>query len=141
MDVFSKKKRSLVMSGIRSKNSRSTEQQFICLLRKNRITGWRRNYPLTGKPDFVFPKSRVALFVDGCFWHCCPYCYDGHVPKTNAAYWVKKLTRNRRRDRAVSRVLRQQRWHVFRVRECSLKASNRALVRCLSFLQDRGNSN
>ena len=135
MDVFSKRKRSVVMSGIRSKNPRSTEQKFIEFLRRNRITGWRRNYPLPGKPDFVFPKYRVVVFIDGCFWHCCPHCYDGHMPKSNSAYWTEKLYRNRIRDRAVNRALRARKWRVFRVRECSLSSCNSALLTCLTALR------
>lgn len=136
MDVFSKGKRSVVMSGIRSKNSRSTEQKFIEFLRRARITGWRRNYPLPGKPDFVFPRYRAAVFVDGCFWHCCPHCYDGHLPKTNSAYWTDKLNRNLLRDKAVSRTLRARKWRVFRVRECGLSSCSRALLACLTALRN-----
>ena len=134
MDVFSKSKRALVMSGIRSKNNRSTEQTFIGFLRHFKLTGWRRHYPITGKPDFVFPKSRIAVFIDGCFWHQCPHCYDGHLPKGNRSYWKTKLQRNVVRDRAVNRVLRQNKWTVFRVRECSLSNRKAALFNCLNAL-------
>lgn len=123
MDVFSRKKRSAVMRRIRSKENRSTEQRFIRVLREFGITGWRRNYPLAGKPDFVFPEARVAVFIDGCFWHKCPLCYDGHVPQQNESYWGAKLDRNVRRDRKVSRFLRRAGWRVFRFRECRLSRS------------------
>ena len=50
-----------------------------------------------GTPDFIFEERKVAVFVDGCFWHGCPRC--GHVPHANAAYWTAKIEANRRRDR------------------------------------------
>ncbi len=71
-DVFSKSKRSKVMAAIRSKGNKDTELRLAFILRAYGIKGWRRHYPLPGKPDFVFPKQRLAVFVDGCFWHSCP---------------------------------------------------------------------
>lgn len=134
MDVFSKKKRSLVMSGIRSKGNRSTEQAFIEFLKAFHITGWRRHYSLPGRPDFVFPKMKIAIFVDGCFWHRCPHCYDGHAPKQNRRYWVEKLARNKRRDARNNRFLRSLGWRVFRVRECSISKRKPALFATLAIL-------
>jgi DNA mismatch endonuclease, patch repair protein len=134
VDVFSKEKRSVVMSGIRSKHNRSTEQAFIGLLRTFRITGWRRHYRIQGRPDFAFPKMRIAVFIDGCFWHRCSRCYDGHIPKQNRHYWVEKLARNKRRDNRNNRILRSQGWRVFRVRECSISNRNSALFATLAIL-------
>ena len=65
-DVFSKKKRSDVMSRIRGKGNKDTEVALAKLLRANGIKGWRRHYHLEGKPDFAFPKNKLAVFVDGC---------------------------------------------------------------------------
>ncbi|MCC5878243.1 MAG: DNA mismatch endonuclease Vsr [Candidatus Sumerlaeia bacterium] len=118
-DVFSKKKRSQVMSRIRGGGNVSTEKRMIQLLRQHKITGWRRNWPLPGKPDFSFPKRRVVLFVDGCFWHRCPKCY--RKPATNAEFWEAKIGRNVERDREVGRELRQRGWTVLRVWEHELK--------------------
>jgi DNA mismatch endonuclease Vsr len=69
------------------------------------LTGWRMHVDaLPGKPDFYFPAQRVAVFVDGCFWHGCPRC--GHVPKSNSVFWAAKIARNRKRDRtAVQQLL------------------------------------
>lgn len=67
MDTVSKKKRSEMMSKIRSKGNKSTGLRFVALFREYGITGWRRNSKLVGHPDFVFPKYRVVVFVDGCF--------------------------------------------------------------------------
>jgi DNA mismatch endonuclease (patch repair protein) len=118
-DVFSKAKRSEVMSRIRGKGNVSTEQRMIRFFREHGITGWRRNWPLPGKPDFVFPKLRVALFVDGCFWHCCPKCY--RKPATNAEFWEKKISRNVDRDKEVKQELKRRGWKVVRVWEHDLK--------------------
>ena len=64
-DVFTKAKRSEVMSRIRSRGNRATELRLIALMREHGITGWRRNVPLFGKPDFVFRAAKLAVFVDG----------------------------------------------------------------------------
>jgi DNA mismatch endonuclease, patch repair protein len=135
MDVFSPEKRSKVMAGIRSRNNRSTEQAFISYLKKFGITGWRRHYPLPGKPDLVFFQRRIVVFIDGCFWHGCPKCYDGHIPVQNNKYWAPKLARNRTRDRRNNRELRKAGWHVFRVRECSISGRKPALFAVLSRLR------
>lgn len=88
------------------------------LFRKHRVTGWRRNQPVFGKPDFVFPNARVAVFVDGCFWHACPQ--HANMPANNRAFWKKKLTGNKSRDRVVNRTLRREGWRVMRVWEHEL---------------------
>ena len=118
-DVFTRKKRSEVMSRIRSRNNRETELLFASLLRKHRISGWRRHLPLTGRPDFTFRRSRVTVFIDGCFWHCCPKC--GNMPANNANFWKKKLSGNRQRDKRVNRLLTSGGWHVVRIWEHELK--------------------
>src|SRR5437868_2654430 len=84
-DVFSVGKRSLVMSRIRSKGNLETELEMIKVFRKHGITGWRRNQSIAGRPDFVFLGSKIAMFVDGCFWHGCPQ--HGTLPKGNRVYW------------------------------------------------------
>lgn len=72
------------MAAIRSCGNRGTELRLIAFMRAHGITGWRRGAKLTGKPDFVFPAKRLAVFVDGCFWHGCPK--HGTKPKNNAAF-------------------------------------------------------
>lgn len=119
-DVFTKAKRSEVMSRIRGRGNKNTELALAKLFRAHRITGWRRNLPVFGKPDFVFPKLRLAIFVDGCFWHCCPL--HATKPKSNAAFWRKKLEANQARDRLVTRTLRLAGWRVLRIWEHELLA-------------------
>jgi DNA mismatch endonuclease (patch repair protein) len=119
-DVFSKSKRSEVMSAIRGKGNKDTELRMMLLFRENGIAGWRRGQTLTGKPDFVFRRERVVVFVDGCFWHGCPKPKHAPMPKTRAEWWAAKLGRNKDRDRLVTRTLRQAGWKVVRVWECDL---------------------
>ena len=118
-DVFSIKKRSEVMSKIRSRNNKGTELVLGRLLNSNGIRGWKCHQSLPGKPDFVFKTQRVAIFVDGCFWHGCPSCY--RKPKSNKTYWRKKINTNMTRDRRVRNQLRRLGWAVARIWECSLE--------------------
>jgi DNA mismatch endonuclease (patch repair protein) len=112
-DVFSKAKRSEVMSRIRGRGNKETELALASLFRRQGITGWRRHPRIFGKPDFVFPKSRLAVFVDGCFWHGCPkHC---NQPANNREFWRKKLAANKARDRKVSRALRTAGWRILRI--------------------------
>lgn len=120
-DVFTKEKRSEVMSHIRGKGNKETELVMIDILRKNHISGWRRNQAVLGKPDFVFPKQKIALFVDGCFWHGCPMPKHSNMPRNNQKFWAKKLQANKDRDKIVSRELRKMGWKVIRVWEHELK--------------------
>jgi len=115
------------MQAIRAKGNKSTELKLVKLFRENKITGWRRHLPLPGKPDFTFRKEKLALFVDGCFWHRCPKCY--REPKTNSDFWKSKIENNVKRDRKVTNELRQAGWSVIRLWECQLKKPQRFLTR------------
>lgn len=102
-DVFTKAKRSEVMSRIRGKGNKATEVALAKLFRAHGITGWRRHYPITGKPDFAFPKQKVAVFVDGCFWHGCPR--HRVLPKSNTDFGFQKIASNKAREGKVNLVL------------------------------------
>jgi DNA mismatch endonuclease (patch repair protein) len=142
-DVFTKAKRSQVMARIRSRGNKDTELALIRVFRAEGITGWRRHQrircnvqrstsnverselgvgrwksSLSVRPDFVFPRLKLAVFVDGCFWHACP----GHcrMPAGNRAFWRAKLARNQARDRLVTRTLRRAGWRVLRIWEHEL---------------------
>ncbi|MEI6493289.1 MAG: very short patch repair endonuclease [Verrucomicrobiota bacterium] len=130
-DVFTKSKRSEVMSRIRSRGNKATELELAKIFRANGITGWRRNQPVFGRPDFVFRKQRLAVFVDGCYWHGCPE--HATKPRTNAAFWRRKFAANKARDRLVNRTLRKAGWRVLRIWEHELRPNNR--VRCLKRLR------
>lgn len=121
-DKFSKSERSSIMRSVKSHNNKSTELKLIKSFKESNIKGWRRKYKLFGNPDFVFPKKRIVIFTDGCFWH-------GHScrktkPKENAQYWQKKIHKNKLRDKLVSEVLRQKGWQVIRIWECQIKKGN-----------------
>ena len=128
-DVFTKEKRSQVMSRIKGKGNKDTELVMIQILRKHNISGWRRNQAVLGKPDFVFPKKKIALFVDGCFWHGCPKPKHSNMPKNNQEFWAKKLQANKDRDKFVNRELRKLGWSVVRVWECELREPRKVAVK------------
>jgi DNA mismatch endonuclease (patch repair protein) len=123
-DVFTKAKRSAVMAAIRGKGNKDTELRMMTLFRAHGITGWRRGVALVGKPDFVFRRERVAVFVDGCFWHRHPGCKFAYTPKSRLEFWLPKFDRNVARDRVVTRTLRKAGWKVLRVWECKLTAKH-----------------
>ena len=126
-DIFSKSKRSYVMSRIRSRGNKATELALVKLFRRHKITGWRRHQKVFGRPDFIFRQARLAVFVDGCFWHGCPR--HASKPKTNAAFWRRKFSRNKQRDLRVTRTLRRDGWRVIRIWECSLARNPETCVR------------
>ncbi|MBN1392458.1 MAG: DNA mismatch endonuclease Vsr [Sedimentisphaerales bacterium] len=98
--------RSKTMSAIRGKNNRTTELCFRMALVRAGIKGWETNAEdLAGRPDFFFCKKRIAVFIDGCFWHGCPKC--GHYPKTRSKFWKTKILRNKERDKRNRHILRK----------------------------------
>lgn len=121
-DIWSTSKRSEVMSLIRSSGNRETELAMIKVFRELGITGWRRGQVLTltnnGKPnrirpDFLLRAERVAVFVDGEFWHGHPT--KCRIPQTRRSWWLAKIQGNKRRDLLQSRLLRRAGWRVIRV--------------------------
>ncbi|MCW0218601.1 MAG: very short patch repair endonuclease, partial [Prosthecobacter sp.] len=108
--MLTKKQRSYCMSRIRGSN---TKPELI-LRRAIWATGLRYRIAngLTGRPDIVFTKARIVVFVDGCFWHGCPL----HLvkPTTRAAFWAKKIELNRARDSKVGKELTEEGWTVLR---------------------------
>lgn len=121
-DIFDKEERSRIMRSVKSKNAKSTELAMIALFKANNITGWRRTYKVKGHPDFVFLEQRIAIFVDGCFWH-------GHNcrntrPADNAEYWMMKRERNIQHDKEITALFQNRGWTVVRIWECELKKKN-----------------
>ena len=121
-DVFDAENRSDIMRQVKSKKNKSTELRLIEIFKQNEIIGWRRNYPVKGHPDFVFPKKKIAVFVDGCFWH-------GHDcrntrPADHQEYWQKKRERNMKRDKEATAMFEARGWTVVRIWECELKKKN-----------------
>lgn len=114
------------MKKVRGTGNRSTELALIKVFHQQGIKGWRRHYDVKGHPDFVFLDRRIAVFVDGCFWH-------GHDcrntrPRDNAEYWDKKRQRNIVHDQEITELFEERGWTVIRIWECELKKKNRSLL-------------
>lgn len=109
-DIFSKEKRSLIMSSIRSKETKPE----VKLRKRLWAEGlkYRKNYNLPGKPDVAFVKKKIVVFVDGCFWHKCPKCYK--KPKSNKKYWASKIKYNVEKDKKINKELEEKGWKVLR---------------------------
>lgn len=121
------------MQKIKSSGNKSTEQRLITYFKLNGIKGWRRNFKLFGKPDFVFLKPRVTIFVDGCFWHG-HNCGRNLSPKQNGEYWSEKQNKNRKRDELVTNTLNGKGWIVMRIWECELKNQEEVCQKLLKVL-------
>lgn len=132
-DIYSRAQRSALMAKVRGRGNASTEGALAAILRAEGWSGWRRQRTLRGhdakgvpfrvRPDFVFLSRRLAVFVDGCFWHGCPL--HGTQPKGHAAFWRAKFRRNRERDRRDTRNLRRAGWRVVRLWEHELRTKVR----------------
>jgi DNA mismatch endonuclease (patch repair protein) len=122
-DVFTPEKRSEIMARVKSRGNRATELRLIEIFSEYKIKGWRRRAPLFGNPDFIFRVPRLAVFVDGCFWHSCPI--HGSIPETNRAFWTAKLERNSSKDRAVAESLQARGWYVLRLWQHELRNPQR----------------
>jgi len=145
VDKLTPEKRSAVMAKIRGRNNQATDVRLARLLRQSHISGWRRHVRLTAgrrevrsegnlrelgldqapttrprvtRPDFVFAGKRLAVFVDGCFWHSCPK--HSNMPQSNRMFWERKLTANKRRDMEITKSLRSAGWAVVRIWEHDL---------------------
>jgi len=99
------------MSQIKAKNT-TPEIILRKALFKNGLRGYRIHYSLHGKPDIVFTKYKLAIFMDGCFWHKCPKCFI--KPKTRTDYWLKKIENNKQRDKLINERLSNEGWTVLR---------------------------
>lgn len=119
-DVFTKQQRSKVMASVRGRGNKATEWRLRARLVAAGISGWRIDArDVFGRPDFVFEDARLAVFVDGCFWHFCQECRS--LPTSNQEFWQAKILGNTKRDRKVTRHLRRDGWRVLRVWEHELK--------------------
>jgi len=105
MDVLTKKQRKYCMSRIKDKNTK-----IEIILRKyiwnGGLKGYRLNNKICGKPDIYFRKKKIAIFIDGCFWHKCPKCFI--EPKSNTAFWKNKMMKNSFRDKKINKFLKKE---------------------------------
>ncbi|MBV9157612.1 MAG: very short patch repair endonuclease [Acidobacteriaceae bacterium] len=118
MDHVTKEVRSKIMAAVHSQGNTTTELPLARLLWAAGIRGYRKHWNVPGKPDFAWPGRKLAVFVDGCFWHGCRCKY---LPRTNTEFWKKKIENNKRRDRHVTQALRRNGWTVLRIRECVVR--------------------
>ncbi|WP_455074675.1 very short patch repair endonuclease [Prevotella fusca] len=124
MDTLSKQQRHNNMASIKGKNTKPEmivrRHLWHCGFR------YRVNYPrLPGHPDIVLRKYRTCIFVNGCFWHGHEGCRHYVVPKTNTDFWVRKIMRNKERDKETQQQLARMGWHCITVWECELKKERR----------------
>lgn len=135
-DSFDAATRSRIMAKVKSAHNRSTEKVVRASLVARGARGWRMHArDLPGRPDFVFDAEKVAVFVDGCFWHGCPRCY--RRPRSSRAYWDAKIVRNKKRDRLAAARLRRMGWATLRIWECALKNLAAAMARVMRKIEAR----
>lgn len=116
-DVMTPEQRSRCMSRIKGRDT-GPEVMLRNALWKRGLR-YRVHYGITGRPDIVFVRARVAVFVDGCFWHGCPE--HSMKPKQNAAFWEEKIRKNIERDQEISIALEKAGWRVLRFWEHEIK--------------------
>lgn len=119
-DVYSKGKRSEIMSRVRNKRT-GPEDKVAAILRELGIRYARNVTTLPGKPDFVIRPKQTLIFVNGCFWHGHSNCKRTKLPHSNRGFWVAKIGKNKRRDTRTRRTLREEGWHVWVVWQCRLR--------------------
>jgi DNA mismatch endonuclease, patch repair protein len=119
-DNLTPEDRRKTMQAVKGKGT-SIERQLSAMLAGMGLSGWKKNVDdIRGKPDVVFPKERILIFIDGCFWHGCPHC-DRKLPKTNREYWERKIERNLERDKRNTQALANDGWRVIRIWEHEIR--------------------
>lgn len=134
-DHVSPKKRSAIMARVKNKN---TGPELVVRKMLHRL-GYRyrlHRRDLPGSPDIVFPRPKLAIFVNGCFWHG-HNCRYGRLPKSKLRYWRPKIKANRTRDVLKRRELRKQGWDFLVVWQCELRKPEKALDSMVQFLRER----
>ncbi|MGI8581817.1 MAG: very short patch repair endonuclease [Chitinophagaceae bacterium] len=120
MDIWTKEKRSEVMSKIRGKNTKP-EKLLRSLLHKKGLRYRIHRKDLPGKPDIIFVKQKVAIFVHGCFWHFHKECNEGRIPSSNSNFWKLKLEKNIAKDERHIEALKLAGWKVMVIWECEIE--------------------
>jgi len=125
MDNLSREKRSKVMSSIKGKNT-NPEITIRKLLWKKGIRYRIHNKSIYGTPDISIKTDRIAVFIDGCFWHGCRRCYK--EPATNTAFWREKIHNNKKRRLKVRKVLKKQGWYMQEFWEHQINSSPQSVI-------------
>ena len=127
MDRITKQQRSKNMAAVRSRGNASTELALAKIFRKEKIIGWSRHKKIHGiRPDFVFPKRKLAVFVHGCFWHGCRL--HRNIPSSNVKFWREKIAVNKRRDARATGCLQASGWKVLRFWEHEIKKNPERII-------------
>lgn len=129
MDNLTKNQRSYCMSRIRSKDTK-VEFKFRRYIRSKNLKGFRTKAKIPGKPDLFHSRKKIAVFIDGCFWHKCPKCFV--KPKSKNRYWDKKIRNNVGRDKEINLKLKKRGITVVRFWEHNIK---RNIDKCYSKLK------
>ena len=133
-DVLTQEQRKLNMSRIRAKNT-GPEVKLRKMLFVEGIRGYRIHYKLPGKPDIVFTKKKIAIFIDGCFWHKCPVCFQ--EPETRKEFWMKKIQSNIDRDKKVNEQLKDEGWTVMRFWEHDVRKNPESIVKKIAEILEK----
>ncbi|MCK4792627.1 MAG: very short patch repair endonuclease [Desulfobacteraceae bacterium] len=132
-DVHTKEQRSYNMSMIKGKDTKP-EISLRKLLFAKGVRGYRVHYRLPGKPDIVFPKKKIVVFIDGCFWHKCSKCFI--KPQTNKGFWKEKINSNVERDRVVNKQLKKMGWKIIRIWEHEVRKNlNKSYLKVFKEIQ------
>lgn len=134
MDIYSKNKRSDIMSKISGKETKPEilVRKFLFL----KGFRFRKNVKeLSGKPDIVLPKYKTVIFVHGCFWHGHS-CKRGTLPETNHEFWQKKIGRNIERDIHDISELKEKEWNVIVVWQCEIKNKTEREIRLDNLIKE-----
>lgn len=124
-DVLNQDQRKLNMSHIRAKNTKP-EVKLRKFLSAAGFRGYRIHFNLPGKPDIVFTKKKIVIFIDGCFWHKCSVCFQ--EPETHKEFWMKKIQSNVERDKKINEQLKNDGWTVIRIWEHDIRKSPENVV-------------
>lgn len=134
MDVFSREKRSQIMSRVSGKNTKP-ELVVRSLLHKMGYRFRLHRKDLPGKPDITLPKYKKVIFVHGCFWHGHTDCPRSKRPTTNGKFWREKLDKNRERDKTSVNNLKELDWDILVVWTCEVNDMFKLKNKLLSFLE------
>lgn len=133
VDIFSKETRSKIMSSIRGKNT-LIEDMVAKELYNNQIRFSKNVKSLLGTPDIAIKKYKIVIFLDSCFWHCCPEHFK--MPKTNKEYWQNKIAKNIQRDAKIMQYYKDNNWNILRVWEHEIMQNFKETInKIITFIQ------